>query len=347
MKNKFISIVLVLVLISTMCTAVISVSAQTSGEPTIILDSVETQKGNEVAVKICVENNPGIWGMDIKIAYDRSDLTLISVDNGDFFQNSEWTKGDLEADTYILSYEAGGFDDITSKSGVLAVLNFKVSDNPSSEEYDITASYYPGDCINVDFEDIKFNIINGRIKILEFESATTEPTTAEPTTVEPTTDEQTTVEPTTVEPTTAEPTTVEPTTVEPTTAEPTTTEPTTAEPTTAEPTTVEPTTAEPTTVEPTTAEPTTVESTTAETTTVEPTTAELTTVESTTVKSKIETTTVKSTEQGSGSPDTVTPGGNGVVQTGSANVAFVLSVLLVISCASIGVFVYFRKNRNN
>ena len=92
-------------------------------------------------------------------------MTLTSVENGTFFQNSEWTKGNLNADTYILSYEANDFSDITTASGTLAVLNFKIKDDAVAGNYEVKASYNPGDIINIGFEDIDFAIDNGSITI--------------------------------------------------------------------------------------------------------------------------------------------------------------------------------------
>lgn len=164
MIKKILSIVLSLTMILTIGMASTSAVAETV-EPTITLESIEAEAGQDVSVKVFIENNPGIWGIDLKISYDKSTLSLTSVENGDFFQSAEWTQGKLDADVYILSYEASGFDNITTKSGTLATLNFTVSDNASAGDYSINASYNVGDIINVDFDDISFNILNGRITV--------------------------------------------------------------------------------------------------------------------------------------------------------------------------------------
>ena len=141
MKKKAISLFAALALLSTSSMATLSLTAQAAGDPTIIVESVEAKPGDDVAVQVSVENNPGVWGMDVVISYDKTDLTLTNVENGGFFQAGEWTPGKLDGETYTLSYEASGFENITTTSGVLAILNFKVSENASSSEYSITASY--------------------------------------------------------------------------------------------------------------------------------------------------------------------------------------------------------------
>ena len=164
MKKRLLALILSLTLFFTMSAVNLSAMAQTT-DPTIILESIEVESGENVAIKVLIENNPGIWGMDLKVSYDKSALTLTSVDNGDFYQASEWTKGNLNADVYILSYEASAFDNITTQSGTLATLNFKVSDTAVAGDYAVTASYNAGDIINVSFDDITFNITNGKVTV--------------------------------------------------------------------------------------------------------------------------------------------------------------------------------------
>lgn len=134
-------------------------------DPSITLESVEGENGQDVSIKVLIDNNPGIWGMDLRISYDKNVLTLTNVDNGDFYQDAEWTKGNLNSDVYILSYEASGLENITTQSGTLATLNFKIRDTATAGDYAVTASYNPGDIINVEFDDIDFNIANGKVSV--------------------------------------------------------------------------------------------------------------------------------------------------------------------------------------
>ena len=91
----------------------------------------------DVSVAVNIDGNPGVWGMDVKISYDRSAMTLISVENGGFFQDSEWIRGNLSASTYTLSYEASGFDNVTTFAGTLAILHFKLNVDAASGTYEI------------------------------------------------------------------------------------------------------------------------------------------------------------------------------------------------------------------
>lgn len=135
--------------------------------PVVCIEGVAAQKGDNVSVRVLIKNNPGIWGMDLKISYDKSALTLESVENGDFYSDTEWTPGNLKSDIYILSYEADGLYDITKESGTLAVLNFKVRDTAAEGDYFINATYNAGDIINIKFDDIIFDIENSKVTVEE------------------------------------------------------------------------------------------------------------------------------------------------------------------------------------
>ncbi|WP_418615614.1 cohesin domain-containing protein [Ruminococcus sp.] len=334
MNKKLLAIVIAIVTLMSFSVVGIYAITQEESNPTFYLESVKAKKDNNVSIKVFIKNNPGLWGINVKINYDKTALTLIDVENGDFFKESEWTKGDLE----ILSYEANGLEDITTVNGTLAILNFKVNNDAVPGKYDVSISYNAGDCINVSFEDVNFDVINGIIEVEQETLPTIEPTVSEPVTTEPIT-----VEPT-EEPTT-EPITVEPT-EEPTT-EPITVEPT-EEPTT-EPITVEPT-EEPTT-EPVTVKPT-VESTTVSVTvesTIEPTTKVVSTSEATTLEPKLnesklnQNTNLISTKDENNNINDKVNTDNGIVKTG--NISMNIIVLLVIVSLFVIIFFAYKKVR--
>ena len=136
--------------------------------PQIIVESKNVIAGNKVLVNISIKNNPGIWGMDLNVNYDKSLLTLTNVTNGAVFSSSEWTPGNLNKDKYILSYEASGFDDV-KKDGVLATLEFAVNSNAKpGNTSTVSITYNQGDIINSNFEEISFETVSGKINIISF-----------------------------------------------------------------------------------------------------------------------------------------------------------------------------------
>ena len=133
----------------------------------IIIETKKTRAGKTVLVNVKLQDNPGIWGMDIAVNYDKKKLTLNSVINGTVFADNEWTKGNLSGEEYILSYEAGEFDNIT-ENGVITTLEFTVSEDAQTDDfYEISVSYMSGDIINADFEEIKPIVMSGGIKVVK------------------------------------------------------------------------------------------------------------------------------------------------------------------------------------
>ena len=157
MKNKFLAIFIIVLMM-------LSPAASAQGEPTIKISSVTAENEKTVAVKVFIENNPGMWGMDLRISYDKTKLTLVKAENGEVYSKEEWTEGNLKGEQYILSYARNDFQD-TKNNGLLATLIFEINNPEVSGSYDITASYRSGDVINVNFGEIDFKIVNGRISV--------------------------------------------------------------------------------------------------------------------------------------------------------------------------------------
>jgi hypothetical protein len=135
-------------------------------EPTITVESVSVESGKTATVKVFVENNPGMWGMDLRINYDKTKLTLTKVENGEVYSKDEWTEGNLKSEQYILSYARNDFQD-TKNNGLLATLTFDIINPDVAGTYDVTATYRAGDVINVNFGEIVFKINNGKVAVKE------------------------------------------------------------------------------------------------------------------------------------------------------------------------------------
>ena len=146
----------------------VTVNAAEVDGPRVSVESKKASAGSTVLITVCLEENPGIWGMDLVVNYDKTQLTLTNVINGTVFSDSEWTPGNLSGNKYILSYEASGFDDITA-NGILATLEFTINENATVDSFSsISLSYNVGDVINVNFDDINLAVVSGGINITNF-----------------------------------------------------------------------------------------------------------------------------------------------------------------------------------
>lgn len=133
----------------------------------ITIDTKKVRAGKAVLINVSLQNNPGMWGMDLAVNYDKTKLTLGSVTNGMVFADAEWTKGNLSGEKYILSYEAGGLENITA-NGVIATLEFTVNEDAQADDfYEISVSFNNGDIINADFEEINPAVVSGGIKVID------------------------------------------------------------------------------------------------------------------------------------------------------------------------------------
>ncbi len=168
--KKLLSLILSLAIILS-CVSVGSIStsaAVAENEPCVEFETVKARAGESVQVKVILKNNPGIWGMDIEVSYDKSQLALTNVINGEIFADGEWTKGNLAGETYILSYAANNFADITT-NGTLAILEFTVNEDATVDTLvKITGSYNLGDITNMNFDDIEVTIISGGVNVIDF-----------------------------------------------------------------------------------------------------------------------------------------------------------------------------------
>lgn len=170
MKKRISALFLTLAML--LCCSVAVMPSFAEQEPTIVLSNEYLVLGwgdgiVKTTVAVYIENNPGIWGLDLKISYNRDVMTLTNVKNGYFFSDSEWTPGNLNAETYTLSYEANGLENVTKDSGTLALLEFDVREDAPNGTYEISASYNVGDIINVSFEELPFVVENGSIQVPE------------------------------------------------------------------------------------------------------------------------------------------------------------------------------------
>lgn len=153
---------------STNFTVIVNEPIIDQNKPCVTIERKNARVGSTVSITVNLQNNPGIWGMDLAVNYDKSQLTLTNVTNGTVFSSSEWMQGSLSGDKYILSYEASGFEDNTT-NGVLATLEFTVNENATADSFsDISLSYNTGDIINVNFDDIEMSVVSGGINITDF-----------------------------------------------------------------------------------------------------------------------------------------------------------------------------------
>ncbi len=135
-------------------------------DPTIVVDSVSANAGDEVSVSIELFNNPGISGMLVSFEYDESVMKLVDVQNGNVFsKNNGYTfmgpknkSSGCRASWYTL-------EEVSAESdGTFVTLCFETFDNASSGTYSVKVKYNKDDVFGEE-ESIDLDIENGEIII--------------------------------------------------------------------------------------------------------------------------------------------------------------------------------------
>ena len=161
MLKKIISLLAAAAILASLCAGVVFAADQR-----IVIGKGTGFVGDTVNIPVTVENNPGMWGMDLTVSYDITALKLKDVINGGVYADSELTKGNFESGSYKLSYESAELAD-TTKSGILATLVFEIKDTAEEKTYDIEASYNSGDIVNIDEKAVDFELVNGSVTVTE------------------------------------------------------------------------------------------------------------------------------------------------------------------------------------
>jgi len=126
--------------------------------------TVSAERENIVSVAISLNNNPGIWGIKLKVGYDHSALTLSSVSNGNIFTDDEVTLPEtLTKEQFVYYACSDELKDITA-NGTVVTLKFKVSENAVFTTYPITVSLTQA--VNVSGKNVNMDTQNGAITVV-------------------------------------------------------------------------------------------------------------------------------------------------------------------------------------
>ncbi|MBR0195011.1 MAG: InlB B-repeat-containing protein [Paludibacteraceae bacterium] len=160
-SRRILSVLLTLVMVVALIPT--SVIAADVGTPTIQIESKTASPGGTVDVQIRLKDNPGIAAVAVDVAYDSSILTLQNLTYGpDFAADGE------APETYKspLRLVWSSLSNVTSDA-VFATLTFLVKESAvAGTKTEISLSYIEGDVINIDEEDVTFEVQNGGIEVV-------------------------------------------------------------------------------------------------------------------------------------------------------------------------------------
>lgn len=141
------------------------VMASASNSAKVTLSSSLTQAGDTVTVDFVLEENPGIWGMKLRISYDSSALTLEGVASGDVFEKGElMLSQDYSKNPYVVVASGNSLENKTA-CGSVVCLTFKVDENAETGTYPISVEVtqinnVEGDKIGVNTQDGTVTVVS-------------------------------------------------------------------------------------------------------------------------------------------------------------------------------------------
>ncbi len=126
----------------------------------VVVDTRTASAGGTVTVAISLKNNPGISGLQMKMRYDSSVLTLQNATA----KNLAVTFSEkLTANPYsILWYD--GLKNVTT-NGAIAEFTFKVNDKAKEGNYPITIEFDDDDISDVKDNNVHFAKVNGAVNV--------------------------------------------------------------------------------------------------------------------------------------------------------------------------------------
>ncbi len=166
-EKKVVTAILSVLMTLSVCSLFFLPSAAASDDIGIIkTDSVYSEAGQTVEVRIIMENNPGIVSMMLKISYDNTVLSLIDVSDGGICGTS--MHGENHESPYILNWINDTAKENFSENGVLAVLTFKVAENAiSGQKSPIHIECNPDnyEAFNVDLMPVRLELTGGSVNV--------------------------------------------------------------------------------------------------------------------------------------------------------------------------------------
>lgn len=164
MVKKFISIIITLSMLLSLC--VIGISA--AEEPVLTVTNTEASRGQTVTVDVIVSGNPGMDAASLKPVYDKTSLELVSMQ-----YNNALFPGESD---YGIKAVWSAYSDIIA-NGIFLTLTFKVRDGAKTGKALVTIEnkdgYLNADAVcNRAEETIPYKVIDGGINIVERDALT-------------------------------------------------------------------------------------------------------------------------------------------------------------------------------
>lgn len=156
--KKIMALLLSLTLLIT--TAVNVIWATAADTPVMTVGSVEGCKGDTVEVYVTLENNPGFSAASIEISFDDTNIELTKAELcGNFAVGAQVADKNLPYFTFLKGEN-------TTDSEFLK-LTFTIAEDAALGDIPVTVLYEEGNISDIDENDVNFNVVPGKITVME------------------------------------------------------------------------------------------------------------------------------------------------------------------------------------
>lgn len=138
-------------------------------DPSITVGTGSSCPGETIDIPVSIANNSGIVSLNVSISYDSSKLKLTGVTNGTVLSDPAHS-GSLSTNPYKLCYAMDLSPTNITNNGVIATLTFEILPTASPGDTDITVDYNPNEIYDIDYNNIFFEKVNGKITVVETET---------------------------------------------------------------------------------------------------------------------------------------------------------------------------------
>lgn len=165
-SKRLLSLLLVVVLIASLlpCNVAFAEESQTT---VITVEDSSAVPGKTVAVNITIKNNPGILAMTLKLTYDETIATLVSVENGEAMSDMSFAPpvGDALKSGCQLSWDAETVDPDSVRDGVIATLTFRIAEDAEFNQAMTVGITSVGSIIDDEINPIVAEMVAGTLKV--------------------------------------------------------------------------------------------------------------------------------------------------------------------------------------
>ncbi len=134
--------------------------------PTFVVNDANAARGGTFDVTIDVANNPGIVSTKLMVYYDSDILEIVGAQGGIF---ADTNFGPNTANPFVIFW-VDSINPNNTSNGTVATITFRVKDNVTASETEISVDFDDDDIYNSNFENVYFATQSGTVNIVDYAS---------------------------------------------------------------------------------------------------------------------------------------------------------------------------------